>query len=397
MNLQEYIAQQTAPSVESVDLLELLSTEAAFREEVGAMGQALNVVQAIDALDIDKLSNEAYQVGVESILTTAGMDHIPLDLVVPSFESSQALAISSGAAHEEKAAKKAGILKRVWDFIKGLWQKIKAKFLSIFKNKRAHTQQLLSHQHQLETAAASMGYKLVGHGHGLDGSANPVSPHRPDDKQAPGGHRQSALLGYDTAKSIQLNFLGHNAHDVVTNAHALVGHITKMTDAVESAFGKLLNLDYTNMPSGIDLVKAVGGYRDTFKAGETAADFVISRMGAQVITHAGKSADFKADPNEIPVKELLQARHALVAAWDDQTKKIAGFNQKLDVLEKIIASHEAKIAHMTDAAEIEKSQNAANGINRGLNFAAHLASYPVENVIQPALREIDKLLGVKKS
>lgn len=398
MNLQEYIAQQNAPSMEAVDLLEMLSTEAAFREEVGAMGQALNVVQAIDALDIDKLSNEAYQIGVEAIFTTAGMDHIPVEVVVPSFESSQALVVSSGAQHEEKAAKKKGILKRLWDFIKGLWQKIKTRFMSIFKNKRSHTQQLLAHQHQLETAAAAMGHTFaLGHGHGLDGSANPIPRQGGDDKQAPGGHRQSAMLGFDAPKTVQLNFLGHNAQDVIKHGHDLAGHITKMTAAVESAFHKLLTLDYTNMPSGIDLVNKVGGYTDKFTAGDSGADFVISRNGAQVHTHAGKSVEFKAVPGEIPVKELLAARHAIVAAWDEQTKKMANFNQQLDLLEKVIASHEAKIAGLTDAAEIEKSQNAANGMNRGLHFASSLAACPVENAINPALREIDKLLGVKKS
>jgi len=373
MNLQEYIAQQTAPSLEAVDMIELLSLEASFREDMTSLGQALNVTSAIEALDIDKLSNEAYQVGIESILTTAGMDHIPTELVVPSFESSQALAISSGAQHEEKGAKKKGILKRIWDFIKSLWQKIKAKFASIFKAKRSHTAQLMLQQSKIESAASSMGYSFVGH----------------EKKEGP------AALGFHEAKKVSLGYLGTEPSAVAHGAHTLAEHINKLTTAVDAAFHKLLAIDYNHMPAGKDLVEAVGGYTDKFTAGETVVTMSIGRMGAQVNSISGKHVEFNAHPESIPVKELVQARHVLVAAWDAQTKKMETFNGQLDVLEKIIAQQEAKIATMTDPAEIERSQNAANGLNRGLHFAGALAACPVENAVAPALREIDKLLGVK--
>lgn len=375
--LQEYIEQQMAPSTsfESADLIELLSLESSVRADVASMGQALNVTQAIEALDIDKLSNEAYQVGIESILTTAGMDHIPTDLVVPSFESSQALVVSSGAQHEEKAAKKKGILKRIWDFIKGLWAKIKAKFLSIFKSRKAETAALMLQQHKIETAASAMGHTFaIGH------DKAPVGP---------------AVLGFHEAKKVSLGFLGNDPQHVAQGGHVLAEKIGKLTHALDDKFHKLMAIDYTRVPDTAAL-NALMSYTDRSEipGTQTTIDMTIGRTGTHVIVAQRHSADFNAHPEAIPVKELVMARHAIVAAWDEQSKKLDTYNHQLDALDRVIKTYEQKAATAT-GDEIAKSEAAAAGMNRVLHMASGLMGSTVDHAARPALREIDKLLGVK--
>lgn len=375
--LQEYINQQTAPSMEAVDLIELLSMESSAREDLVKLSSSLNVVRAITDLNIDALSNESYHVAIESILTTAGMDDIPLKLIVPSFESSQALALSHGTpAHDDKLAKKKGILKRVWDFIKGLWDKLKAKFKSIFKSRKAETAQLMLQQQKIESAASAMGHTFaIGH-----------------DKAAPG----PAVLGFHEAKQVSLGFLGNDPAHVAQGGHVLAEKINKLTHALDDKFHKLMAIDYTNVPDTAAL-SSLMSYTDRSEipGTQTTVDITIGRTGTHVIVAQRGHTQFNAHPEAIPVKELVQARHAIVAAWDEQNKKLESYNHQLDQLDRIIQGFEQKAYAATDPVELSKAEAAAPGMNRVLHLAGGLMSSTVNHAARPALNEIDKLLGVK--
>lgn len=370
--LQEYIRQQTAPSMEAVDLFEMLSLESSVREDLASMGNGLNVITAINALDIDTLSNESYQVAVGSILTTAGLDDIPLAVVVPSFESSQALALSHGTPmHEEKVAKKKGILKRVWEFIKGLWQKLKARFKGLFQKNRAHTQALLIQQQKVETAAAAIGYSFTGE----------------KAKAATG-------IGFDAPKTIRLGFLGRNPHEVAQGADKLAHAGVAFAGKVGDAFQKLLTIDYKKMPATKELPDIVGRFKDSVDLHGNHIEFVLGRSGAQCHVNGTQRSDVGVKPDDIPVKELVMARHAIVHAWDNHTKAMEAHQKHLDVLESICDRFERELTTITDPAKLEEQSNATAGLQRGLHFAAGLLSAPVGPVYQASLTEIDKLLGV---
>lgn len=371
--LQEYINQQTAPSMEAVDLLEVLSLESSAREDIAKLTASLNVVTAIEALNIDTLSNEAYQVGIESILTTAGMDEIPTKVVVPSFESSQALMLSHGTPmHEEKLAKKKGILKRVWEFIKSLWKKLKEKFKGLFQKNRAHTQQLLIQQQKIETAAAAIGHSFT------------------SDKA-----HEAALLGFSAPKTVSLGFLGGSPHDVAVGADKVAHTGVEFAGKIGDAFQKLLTIDYTKMPDSKELPNIVGRADLEAQTPSNTIKCSIGRTGAQVIVMGGTRKEVPVRPEDIPVKELVLARHAIVAAWDNHTKSMDAHQKHLDVLEGIADRFEADLARVTDPAQLDAQTNASNGLNRALGFAGSLLSAQISPVYQASLTEIDKLLGVK--
>lgn len=371
--LQEYINQQTAPSMEAVDPLEVLSLESSAREDIAKLTASLNVVTAIEALNIDTLSNEAYQVGIESILTTAGMDEIPTKVVVPSFESSQALMLSHGTPmHEEKLAKKKGILKRVWEFIKGLWKKLKDKFKGLFQKNRAHTQALLIEQQKVERAAQAIGYSFSG------------------DKV-----KEATLIGFSAPKTVSLGFLGGTPHEVAQGADKLAHNGVDFAGKIGDAFQKLLAIDYTKMPDSKALPDIVGRVELEVHNVTNTIKFIIGRGGAQAFVMGAVRKEVPVRPEDIPVRELVLARHAIVAAWDNHTKSMAAHQQHLDVLEKIADKFEADLAHVTDPVQLEAQTNASNGLNRALSFASGLLSAQVGTVYQASLTEIDKLIGFK--
>ncbi|MNQ02293.1 hypothetical protein D3C85_149630 [compost metagenome] len=380
--LQQHISQHFAPevSVESYDPLEMLSFESAMREDIGQLGRSIAMATAIEGLDEVALSNEAYQVAIESIFTTAEVE-IPLSAVVPSFESSQALVVASGTDAEAKVSKKKGILKRIWAFIKGLWAKLKAKFATWFGKKKQHVEHLKLGQSKMEAAAQAVGYKFGGTEVGADKS--PVG------------------IGYQAGKVLRIGVLGKNPADVAKGADAVAGASLKLTHAAEQAFEKLLHLDFTKFEgdSISSIAKSVGDHKEnvTLPSGGHAT-FFIGRSGAQVIVEGGghESYDVK-DPSQVPVRELLHARAAMVNALDVNVKTMEKRQGELKMLEQIADAEDKKIDKYTpeQAAELAASSKMANALQVGIGIASRLLACPVERILDPGIHEVDTCLGAR--
>lgn len=380
--LQQHISQHFAPevSVESYDPLEMLSFESAMREDIGQLGRSIAMATAIEGLDEVALSNEAYQVAIESIFTTAEVE-IPLSAVVPSFESSQALVVASGTDAEAKVSKKKGILKRIWAFIKGLWAKLKAKFATWFGKKKQHVEHLKLGQSKMEAAAQAVGYKFGGTEVGAD--------------KAPVG------IGYEAGKVLRIGVLGKNPADVAKGADAVAGASLKLTHAAEQAFEKLLHLDFTKFEgdSISSIAKSVGDHKEnvTLPSGGHAT-FFIGRSGAQVIVEGGghESYDVK-DPSQVPVRELLHARAAMVNALDVNVKTMEKRQSELKMLEQIADAEDKKIDKYTpeQAAELAASSKMANALQVGIGIASRLLACPVERILDPGIHEVDTCLGAR--
>lgn len=382
--LQQHISQHFAPevSVESYDPLEMLSFESAMREDIGQLGRSIAMATAIEGLDEVALSNEAYQVAIESIFTTAEVE-IPLSAVVPSFESSQALVVASGTDAEAKVSKKKGILKRIWAFIKGLWAKLKAKFATWFGKKKQHVEHLKLGQSKMEAAAQAVGYKFGGTEVGADKS--PVG------------------IGYQAGKVLRIGVLGKNPADVAKGADAVAGASLKLTHAAEQAFEKLLHLDFTKFEgdSISSIAKSVGDHKEnvTLPSGGHAT-FFIGRSGAQVIVEGGghESYDVK-DPSQVPVRELLHARAAMVNALDVNVKTMEKRQGELKMLEQIADAEDKKIDKYTpeQAAELAASSKMANALQVGIGIASRLLACPVERILDPGIQEVDTCLGARNA
>lgn len=389
--INKHLEQESLESMKGFDLHEVASFESQTRADVGEFCRAIAMATAIENLSIENLSNEAYHTAVESIFTTAEVA-IPVSAVVPSFEASDALLIGhDGGA---KAEKKKGVLKRIWEFIKGLWAKLKERLKGLFTRKQQVVTMLLTQQKEMEAAGSAMGYKFpaLGQGHGKDAAAE--KPAAGDDKQAPGGHAKAGRIGYSAKRTISLNVLGKDPSSCAHGADTLATHSKSMTAAVDKAFNKLLGLDFTKIPEGKDMADAVGAYSDKLNIpGGAEVEFHIHRTGAQVRFAGGTGTKFEVeDPSTIPVRELLHARAALVNAWDVNTKAMAAFGKHLDALEKIADQHSAKVQGLAEGA-VEHETAIANGLQRACGFASRLLACPVEVALQPAIRELDNLLG----
>lgn len=388
--LQQHIQQHFNPevSLEAYDPLEMLSFESAMREDLAQLGRSVAMATAIEQLDVETLSNESYQVAIESIFTTAEVE-IPVSAVVPSFESSQALVVATGSEAEAKVSKKKGVLKRIWAFIKGLWAKLKAKFSSWFGKKKQHVQVLQLQQTKMEHAAQAVGYKF-GIGHEAGAGAAAVG----SDK-APVG------IGYQAGKILRIGVLGKNPSDVAKGADHVAGASLKLTHAAEQAFEKLLTLDYTKFEgdSISNIARSVGNHQEkvALPSGGT-ANFSIGRTGAQVIVMGGghESYDVK-DPSQIPVRELLHARAAMVNALDVNVKTMEKRQNELKVLEQIADAEEKKIDKYTpeQAAELAASSKMANALQVGIGIATRLLACPVERILDPGIHEVDVCLGAR--
>lgn len=382
--LQQHISQHFAPevSVESYDPLEMLSFESAMREDIGQLGRSIAMATAIEGLDEVALSNEAYQVAIESIFTTAEVE-IPLSAVVPSFESSQALVVASGTDAEAKVSKKKGILKRIWAFIKGLWAKLKAKFATWFGKKKQHVEHLKLGQSKMEAAAQAVGYKFGG--------------------TELGGDKAPVGIGYEAGKVLRIGVLGKNPADVAKGADAVAGASLKLTHAAEQAFEKLLHLDFTKFEgdSISSIAKSVGDHKEnvTLPSGGHAT-FFIGRSGAQVIVEGGghESYDVK-DPSQVPVRELLHARAAMVNALDVNCKTMEKRQGELKMLEQIADAEDKKIDKYTpeQAAELAASSKMANALQVGIGIASRLLACPVERILDPGIQEVDTCLGARNA
>jgi hypothetical protein len=380
--LQQHITQHFAPvvSMEAYDPLEMVSFESAMREDLAQLGRSVAMATAIEQLDPETLSNEAYQVAIESIFTTAEVE-IPLTAVVPSFESSQALVVATGSEAEAKVSKKKGVLKRIWAFIKGLWAKLKAKFSTWFGKKKQHVQMLQLQQSKMESAAQSTGYKFGGTELGAD--------------KAPVG------IGYQAGKILRIGVLGKNPADVAKGADQVAGASLKLTHAAEQAFEKLLHLDFSKFEgdSISSIAKSVGDHKEnvTLPSGGH-ANFFIGRSGAQVVVSGGghESYDVK-DPSQIPVRELLHARAAMVNALDVNVKTMEKRQNELKMLEQIADAEDKKIDKYTpeQAAELAASSKMANALQVGIGIASRLLACPVERILDPGIHEVDVCLGAR--
>ncbi|MNY07545.1 hypothetical protein D3C86_1403540 [compost metagenome] len=300
---------------------------------------------------------------------------------MPSFESSQALVVASGTDAEAKVSKKKGILKRIWAFIKGLWAKLKAKFATWFGKKKQHVEHLKLGQSKMEAAAQAVGYKFGGTEVGADKS--PVG------------------IGYQAGKVLRIGVLGKNPADVAKGADAVAGASLKLTHAAEQAFEKLLHLDFTKFEgdSISSIAKSVGDHKEnvTLPSGGHAT-FFIGRSGAQVIVEGGghESYDVK-DPSQVPVRELLHARAAMVNALDVNVKTMEKRQGELKMLEQIADAEDKKIDKYTpeQAAELAASSKMANALQVGIGIASRLLACPVERILDPGIHEVDTCLGAR--
>jgi hypothetical protein len=388
--LQQHISQHFAPvvSLEAFDPMEMVSFEAAMHEDIGKLGRSMAMASAIEQLDETTLSNEAYQVAIESIFTTAEVE-IPVSAVVPSFESSQSLVVATGSDAEAKTSKKKGILKRIWDFIKGLWAKLKAKLASWFSRKKQAVTVLQLQQTKMEHAAQAIGYKFGGEAVAIGGEAGAGEP------------AKQGAIGYQAGKVLRIGILGKNPADVAKGADQVAGASLKLTHAAEQAFEKLLTLDYTKFVSDYtnEISKQVSNHKEvvTLPSGGH-ADFWIGRTGAQVIVQGGghDSYDVK-DPSQIPVRELLHSRAAMVNALDVNAKTMDKHQSKLKMLDDIANAEWKKIDSygMDDQEALGKSSRFANSLQIGINLATRLLACPVERILDPGIHEVDVCLGAR--
>lgn len=379
--LQQHITQHFNPevSVEGYDFADLVSFEAGMREDIIELNRSVSMATAIEQLDVESLSNESYMVAIESIFTTADVG-IPLAAVVPSFESSQALVVATGSEAEAKVSKKKGVLKRIWDFIKGLWAKLKAKFTGWFGKKKQHVQVLQLQQHKMEAAAQAVGYKF--------GVAHEGAP---------------LAIGYSEGKILRIGVLGKNPADVAKGADQVAGASLKLTHAAEQAFEKLLTLDYTKFVSSYtdEISKQLGDHKEavTTPSGTT-VNFSIGRTGAQVVAAGGghESYDVK-DPSQVPVRELLHARAAMVNALDVNAKTMDKHQSKLSMLDSIAQAEWKKIDSYGegDAEALGKSSRFANSLQVGIGLATRLLACPVERILDPGIHEVDTCLGARNA
>jgi hypothetical protein len=392
--LQQHITQHFNPevSLEGYDFADLVSFEAGMREDIAQLGRSVAMATAIEQLDVETLSNESYQVAIESIFTTAEVE-IPVSMVVPSFESSQALVVATGTEAEAKVSKKKGILKRIWGFIKGLWAKLKAKFASWFGKKKQHVQVLQLQQQKMEHAAQAIGYTF--------GDKTPKAAG--DDRQAPGGHAAQGAIGYDEGKVLRIGVLGKNPADVAKGADQVAGASLKLTHAAEQAFEKLLRLDFTKFDkdSASTVAKSVGDHKDnvTLPSGGHAT-FFIGRSGAQVVVAGGGHESYAVkNASQIPVRELLHARAAMVNALDVNCKTMEKRQVELKLLEQIADEEEKKIDKYTpdQAAELAASSKKANALQVGIGIATRLLACPVERILDPGIHEVDVCLGARNA
>lgn len=390
--LQQHIQQHLnpLPSLEAFDYADMVSFESAMREDLSQLGRSVAMATAIEQLDPETLSNEAYQVAIESIFTTAEVE-IPLAAVVPSFESSQALVVATGSEAEAKVSKKKGVLKRIWAFIKGLWAKLKAKFATWFGKKKQHVEVLKLGQAKMERDAQAIGYTF--------GDKSPKVAG--DDKQAPGGHSASIGIGYDAGKVLRIGVLGKNPSDVAKGADAVAGASLKLTHAAEQAFEKLLRLDFTKFEgdSISSIAKSVGDHKEnvTLPSGGHAT-FFIGRSGAQVVVQGGGHESYAVkDPSQVPVRELLHARAAMVNALDVNCKTMEKRQNELKMLEQVADAEDKKIDKYTpeQTAELAASSKMANALQVGIGIASRLLACPVERILDPGIHEVDACLGAR--
>lgn len=383
--LQQHITQafNPMPSLESFDFAELVSFEAAMREDIGQLNRSIAMATAIEELDVTQLSNESYQVAIQSIFTTAEVE-MPVSAVVPSFESTQALVVASGSEAEVKVSKKKGVLKRIWEFIKGLWAKLKARFSTWFGKKKQHVQVLMLGQAKMERDAQAIGYKF-------DGAAGAAGEHK------------TLSIGYSAGKVLRIGVLGKNPSDVAKGADKVAGASLKLTHAAEQAFEKLLTLDYTKFTSSYndDISKQLGNHKeDVALPSGGHANFFIGRTGAQVVVQGGghESYDVK-DPSQIPVRELLHARAAMVNALDVNAKTMDKHQSKLAMLDNIAQAEWKKIDGYGegDAEALGKSSRFANSLQVGIGLATRLLACPVERILDPGIHEVDVCLGARNA
>lgn len=387
--LQQHISQAlAAPSMESADLLiDMASMESELKLISAEMNRGANMAYAIERLDVDSLSNESYQVAIESILTAGGSDQALVQVLVPSFESSTALMpyTPASAGHAERVEKKQGFLSKIWEFVKAQWRKFMALLDRWLGRKKQGVTLLLTQQKELEVQASKANYNLKLAHEQAPALAAPTAPHRgaPASVTAMrhGGHVQ---LGYTAPKTVNIGVLGNDAAGVAHGGHAVATHAKQFTGAVVKAFGHLKAVDFTKNPSRDDILKTAGFYNDKFTVGTTDVTMSISRTGAQVIVHGKGQKEFSAHPEQIPTRELLLARAALIDALDFNAKSLEVCRNESRALEGI--------ADKMIAANAGDEQ--AHAINRVCHIASQLITAPVEAAIQPGLREIDKLLGV---
>lgn len=399
--LQEHISQaladQSNESANNLDLLiEAASLESELKLTLADMNRGANMAYAIERLDVDTLSNESYQVAIESILTAGGSDHLPAELLVPSFESSTALMpyTPQSAGHADRVEKKKGFLSKIWEFVKAQWRKFMALLDRWLGRKKQGVTLLLTQQKEMEVQASKANYNLkLAHEQSapvraVTGGATSA----PAATQAALGHAGRAgiahsghvQLGYSTAKTVNLGVLGNDAAGVAHGAHAVATHAKQFTGAVVKAFSHLKGVDFTKNPSRDDILKTAGFYNDKFTVGTTDVTMSITRTGAQVMVHGKGMKEFSAHPEQIPTRELLLARAALIDALDFNAKSLEVCRNESRALEGI--------ADQMIAANANDEQ--AHAINRVCHIASQLITAPVEAAIQPGLREIDKLLGV---
>lgn len=379
--LQQHISQHFNPevSVESYDFAELVSFESGMREDLAQLGRSVAMATAIEQLDVESLSNESYQVAIESIFTTAEVD-IPVSSVVPSFESSNALVVATGSEAEAKVSKKKGILKRIWAFIKGLWAKLKAKLGTWFGKKKQHVQVLLLQQKSMEQAAQAIGYSFA------------------SEKAA-----EVKGIGYEAGKTLRIGVLGKNPADVAKGADSVAGASLKLTHAADQAFEKLLALDYSKFEGDgtSAIVKSLSNHSEKVSLPSGGfVSFSIGRTGAQVIAQGGGHESYEVkDAGQIPVRELLHARAAMVNALDVNAKTMDKRQGELKILENIADAEDRKIDGYTadQAAELAASSRFANSLQIGIGIATRLLACPVERILDPGIHEVDTCLGARKA
>lgn len=378
------------------DLIEMASMEASLKDDLNQLDQAVRMVRELDRVSISEMSVESYQHSMASIFGSFNVIDASVG-VVPSMESHY----EEGEYSAEAEAQKQGFAAKIWAVIKRLWSALVEKAKALFGRKKNLADNLMKQQEVAEKQAAE-----------FDNDFSKMHPEKKADEVKPDAPAAPVALrlGYAEGQHIKLGFTGHTIAEVVHGCDTLAKFANRYINEIEQAAELVIKLDYTTIQDlNRDISSRVSKFAETLKLPcGTEIDAQFNFRGPKVDVWPGKDVSFEVrNLHEVPVKELLHARRALIEVLGNDYKQLKRFQSVIDGMmptwTKVYDKYDALVqTHKTPEWEANKEahhkqHNEMRGLEVMLGFLQGVVYGRVEEMVQPAIIELSRCLGMRNA